>query len=139
METHLHHFNTSLVLLYQIKKRLGPNCKQWSAVLFLLTVQELGSFDQICDSQRRQSHNSALTLLLLMSLKGQYHAIFSKQWSVVLFLLTVQELGSFDQICDTQRRQSHNSPLTLLLLMSLKGQYHAIFSNTLKIEKILFG
>ena len=25
------------------------------------------------------------------------------------------------------------------LLLDLKGQYHAIFSNTLKIEKTLFG
>ena len=36
-------------------------------------------------------------------------------------------------------RRSNVSIYTCAMLTYLKGQYHAIFSNTLKIEKTLFG
>ena len=33
----------------------------------------------------------------------------------------------------------HASEVVSVPVLDLKGQYHAIFSNTLKIEKTLFG
>ena len=46
--------------------------------------------------------------------------------------------GNFAFSAGWQIRQMHTN-LFHLVTGDLKGQYHAIFSNTLKIEKTLFG
>ena len=54
----------------------------------------------------------------------------------IIFVKSVADITLKKMTVKLKKKKKQKNNLTLF---NLKGQYHAIFSNTLKIEKTLFG
>ena len=109
MEAHLHHFSTSLGSLCQIK---SGSAQIANNVLFLLTAQELGSFDCILVTQTRQSTVFSLTPLLPISLSS--HALLISYLKNVWAFVLLKKIK--------KRAESHGSTDEDLLMVTLKGR-----------------